>query len=73
LPVLKNGRCFATTRDSAAGVQVATDAGIAPLDRKGAEAAQLGPVAPRQSCGDLVEDGGDKPLWRNPHVHLVIP
>ena len=68
--VVKNGRCFAATLDSAAGAQGATDPGIASLDRKGAEAAQLGPVTPRQSGGDLVEDGGDKPLCRNPHVHL---
>jgi hypothetical protein len=39
LLVLKNGRCFVATEDIAAGAQVATDAGIAPLDRKGAEAA----------------------------------
>jgi hypothetical protein len=32
------------------------------LDREGAEAAQLHPVAPGQGRGDLLEDGGDDPL-----------
>jgi len=48
--------------DAVAGARVATDAGIAALDREGAEAAQLDPVATRQSRGDLVEDRGDDDL-----------
>src|SRR5207237_5475404 len=42
--------------------RVAPDAGIAALDREGAEAAQLDPIAARQGRADLVEDGGDDDL-----------
>src|SRR5260370_23512621 len=48
--------------DAVAGARVAADAGIAALDREGAKAAQLNPVAARQRRGDLVEDRGDDNL-----------
>ena len=40
-----------------AGARVAPDPGIAALDRKGAETAQLDPVATGQCRGDFVEYG----------------
>src|SRR5258708_1360016 len=48
--------------DAVAGGRVATDAGIAALDREGAEPAQLHPVAASQCGSDLVEDRGDDRL-----------
>src|SRR5438105_5654374 len=48
--------------DAVASARVAPDAGIAALDREGAEAAQLDPIAARQGRADLVEDGGDDDL-----------
>src|SRR5438552_4132994 len=43
--------------DTIAGACVAPDPGIPALHRKGAEAAQLDPVAARQRRGDLVKNG----------------
>src|SRR3954451_12825316 len=49
-------------RNGGAGARGPPGAGIPPLGREGAEAAQFHPVATRQGGGDLVEDGGDDQL-----------
>ena len=49
-------------RHRLAGARVAAGAGVAALDREGAEAAQLDALATRQGGGDLVEDGADDEL-----------
>ena len=56
LPALKNGTDLLVHRHRLAGARVAAGAGIAPLHREGAEAAQLHPLAARQRGGDFVED-----------------
>ena len=56
LPVLKNGTCFLSTETWA---PVAAGAGRTVLDREGAEAAQLDPVAARECVDDLAKDGVD--------------
>src|SRR5580700_3986212 len=48
--------------DAVAGARVAPDAGIAALDRKRAETAQLDPVATGQGRGDLVKNRGHDDL-----------
>ena len=62
LPVLKNGTNFSSTGTGGAGARVAADARRAMLDREGAEAAQLDPIAARQRLDDLVEDDVDDAL-----------
>src|SRR5712691_8799613 len=59
---LEEGDVLFGDLDAIAGARVAPDTGIAALDRKGAEAAQLDPIAARQRRGDFVEDGGDHSL-----------
>ena len=56
LPVLKNGTNFSATDTEAPVRGLRPDARRAVLDREGAEAAQLHPVAARQRLDDLVED-----------------
>src|SRR5712691_11673062 len=59
---LEEGDVLLGDLDAVAGARVAPDAGIAALDRKGTEAAQLDPVAARQRRGDFIENGGDHSL-----------
>ena len=48
--------------DANASARVAAFARVAPLHRERAEAAELDPVAARQSLSDLLEDRTDDPL-----------
>src|SRR4051794_4491957 len=48
--------------DAVAGTRIAADPRVAPLYRKGAEPAQLDPVAARQGRRDLLKDRGDDRL-----------
>src|SRR4029077_6060741 len=59
---LEEGDVLLGDLDAVAGARIAPDPGIAALHRKGAETAQLDPVAARQRRGDLVENSGDDRL-----------
>src|SRR5258708_12260261 len=59
---LEEGNVLLLDLHAVAGARVATETRIAPLHRKGAEAAQLNAVAARQRRGDLIENGGHDTL-----------
>src|SRR5260370_15880728 len=59
---LEEGNVLLLDLHAVAGARVAPETRVAPLHRKGAEAAQLDAVAARQRRGDLVENGGHDTL-----------
>src|SRR5665213_316007 len=56
---LEEGDVLFADLDALAGARIAAQPRAAALDREGAKAAELDPVAPRQRRRDLVEHGGN--------------
>src|ERR1700721_649237 len=77
--ILRDGACRAfpggfekrpallINRNMCTGARIAAGAGGAMLDRKCAEAAELDPVAARESSDDFIEDRGHNVL----HIPLI--